>query len=68
MGAKDDHLQMSTKERIASLATAKASAERIKSSGNSGSFLGQRQSVPIETARSIVGEWRKLRRRQRAFS
>jgi hypothetical protein len=57
MGAKDDHLQMSTKDRMASLATAKASAERIKRSGDSGSFRGQRESVPIETARSIVRDW-----------
>ncbi len=57
MGSKDDNLEMPTHERMASLATSKASAERLKAEGSAGSELGQRQRVTLETARAIIEHW-----------
>ncbi|MBA3489496.1 MAG: hypothetical protein H0T78_08120 [Longispora sp.] len=59
MGSKDDHLQIPTHERMGSLAASKASAERLKAEGSAASELGQRQSVPVESARSIIEQWPK---------
>lgn len=57
MGSKDDSLGMSTHERMGSLATSKASAERLKAEGAASSELGQRLSVTVEAARGIVEQW-----------
>ncbi|MBT2596445.1 hypothetical protein J7I92_14560 [Arthrobacter sp. ISL-72] len=57
MGSKDDNLQTPTMERMNSLATVKAAAEKLKSAGTSTAAYGQQQRVPLETAQSIVDHW-----------
>jgi hypothetical protein len=57
MGSQDDNLQMPTHERIGSMATAKATAKGLQAEGATASELGQRQAVPIESARSITEQW-----------
>jgi hypothetical protein len=57
MGSKDDNLNVPTHERIGSLATAKASAERLKADGSAAAELGQGRSVTPESARSIIEQW-----------
>ena len=57
MGSQDDNLQMPTHERIGSMATAKASAKRLHAEGSDASELGQRHSVPLDEARSIIEQW-----------
>lgn len=57
MGSQDDHLEVPTNERMASLATAKASAERLKAEGSSASEPGQRETVTLAAARTIVQQW-----------
>jgi hypothetical protein len=57
MGSEDDNLEMPTHERMGSLATSKASAQRLKGENSAASELGQRLSVPMQSARSIVEQW-----------
>ncbi len=57
MGSTDDNLNIPTHERMSSLATAKASAERLKAEDSAASELGQGLSVTLETARSIIEQW-----------
>jgi hypothetical protein len=57
MGSNDDNLNVSTEERMRSLATTKASAQRLQSQGSSASELGQQQSVPLAEARAIIETW-----------
>src|SRR5918995_7271758 len=57
MGSKDDTLQLSVAERMAGLAKAKSSAERLKAAGVSVSRPGQDQSVSLEAARATVEYW-----------
>jgi hypothetical protein len=57
MGSKDDHLQLSTHHRVASLTTAKSSAERIKAEGSSARTRASTARIPEEQARSILESW-----------
>lgn len=57
MGSEDDQLQMSTAERMQAMATVKASAKRLQSQASAAAELGQRQSVRLEAARSIIEHW-----------
>lgn len=57
MGSNDDNLNLSTQERMRSLATTKASARRLESEGSSASELGRQQSVPLSDAQAIIAEW-----------
>jgi hypothetical protein len=57
MGSKDDRLQMSTTERMEAMATVKASAKRLEGQGSTATELGQRQSVALEAARSVIEQW-----------
>lgn len=57
MGSRDDHLNMSTGERMSSLATSQLSARRLQAKGSSAAERGQRQTLPMETAQAICAEW-----------
>ena len=57
MGSKDDNLNLTTGERMSSLATSQASARGLQLEGSAGSELGQRHSVPLEQAQAIVEQW-----------
>lgn len=56
MGSKDDNVHLSTGQRMASLATAKASANRIKGSGGLAAERGQDSGVHMEEVESIVAQ------------
>lgn len=57
MGSEDDHLNMPTHERLGSLATSQSSARRFQGKGQTGSELGQQQSIPLAEARAIIERW-----------
>ncbi len=57
MGSKDDNLDMATHERAASLATSKASANRLKAEGATRTELGPEQSVGLDEAQAIIERW-----------
>jgi hypothetical protein len=57
MGSEDDNLRMPTHERMASMATVKAGAKALQAEGSAASELGQRHTVPMESARSIIEQW-----------
>ncbi len=57
MGSKDDHLHIPTHERMTSLATAKASAERLTSQDRLRSERGPGQPVPLQSAHTTIEPW-----------
>jgi hypothetical protein len=57
VGSEDDNLSLSTRERMASLASAQSSARELQAEGSGASELGQQQSIPAGDARRIVEQW-----------
>ncbi len=57
MGSQDDNLNMPTHERAASLATSKASANRVKAEGASRTEGGQPHRLSIADAQALVETW-----------
>lgn len=57
MASKDDHLSIPTTDRMASLATAKASAERLKSQDRTRAERTASQPVPMQTAHAAIENW-----------
>ncbi|CAA9309701.1 MAG: hypothetical protein AVDCRST_MAG71-607 [uncultured Lysobacter sp.] len=59
MGSKDDNLNLSTGERMSSLATSKSSANAIKAEGALAAERGSRTPIALEQMQSIVADWPK---------
>ena len=57
MASKDDHLSIPTTERMRSLATAKAGAERLKAEGRTRSERGPRHGVALQDVRGVIESW-----------
>lgn len=57
MGSKDDNLEMSTSERVSSLATSQLSARALQARGAAGREPGQQRTVPTSEAQAIVDGW-----------
>ena len=57
MGSEDDHLQIPTHERAASLAASQAKARLLQGKASGGSEPGRNNSVPLAQARAIIAEW-----------
>ncbi|MDP8959046.1 MAG: hypothetical protein M3N51_07570 [Actinomycetota bacterium] len=58
MGSREDNLELSTRERVASLAASQASARRLKAEGSAASELGEQlQSVSLAEAQAIIEQW-----------
>ncbi|MGQ0624608.1 MAG: hypothetical protein ACT4PP_08170 [Sporichthyaceae bacterium] len=57
MGSQDDNLSMATHERVGSLATSKASANRIKAEGVTRTELGEQQRVEMADALTLIESW-----------
>ncbi|HEV2068619.1 MAG TPA: hypothetical protein VGR26_02355, partial [Acidimicrobiales bacterium] len=57
MGSQDDKLNMPTHERAASLATSKASANRVKAEAATRTEGGQQHRLSIADAQALVETW-----------
>lgn len=57
MGSEDDHLRMTTGERLTRFSSAKASARRLRSEGATASHVAGEQRVDLELAREIAESW-----------
>ena len=57
MGSADDNLSIATHERAGSLATSKASANRIKADSATRTESGQQHQVPIAQAQALIETW-----------
>ncbi|MBW3549926.1 MAG: hypothetical protein KY442_03620, partial [Proteobacteria bacterium] len=57
MGSKDDNLNLSTGERLSSLATSQLSARRLQAKDASAAERGGQQLLPMDTAQAICAEW-----------